>query len=200
MTDAESNPVEGPASELAGTVVGPDQPRAEAAAPAAKAPDLGPAASMVTGYARRRRVGQAWPRVLGIAVGVPLLAIVVFVVLVASGVVQDRSKREYCRSWSQLADGLGQQQASYTAALADGDRVALGRITVLLIDDLESLSESARATGMDGPVEAMLEHLRAQQAALDENDEAKLAEVAERVDQFVSQSQELLAASVRACG
>jgi molybdopterin converting factor small subunit len=138
--------------------------------------------------------------VLGIAIGVPLLAIVVFIGLVASGVVQDRSKREYCRSWNQLASALGEEQAGLAAAVADGDRVALERITDQLIEDLEALSAPARATGLDAPVEAMLDHLRSQREALAESDEARLSELVNQVDQFVSQSQELLAASVRACG
>jgi hypothetical protein len=138
--------------------------------------------------------------VLGIAIGVPLLAIAVFIGLVASGVVQDRSKRDYCRSWNQLASELGEDQARFAAAVADGDRTALDQIALHLIEDLEALSAPARATGLEAPVEAMLDHLRAQRIALAERDEARLSELANQVDQFVSQSQELLAASVRACG
>jgi hypothetical protein len=172
-----------------------DQVKADTAVPPATTPvsvDVPPAPP------ERRRNKPAPLRIVAVAVGVPVLLAVLFVVLYATGVIRDERRAGYCAVYSPLSADLGRFD-QFATDLAGGDPATVYTSVAAVREQLDPLIAAPSSAVIQNRLTTMRAFLREADLAARRHDAAALAELNGRIESFVADRREFVRQSAEYC-
>ncbi|MDR1806426.1 MAG: hypothetical protein LBR33_00665 [Propionibacteriaceae bacterium] len=148
--------------------------------------------------APKKRNKAAPGRIVAIAVGVPVLLCLLFVVLYSKGVIRDEQRANYCAVYAPLSADLSVFSA-FGDDLAEGDPATVIAAVTAVRAELDQLSAKPSTPVIENRLKTMTDYLREVEVAARAHDDAQLAALNDRLVTFTSDRQEFLRQSAEYC-
>jgi hypothetical protein len=158
----------------------------------------GPAEAEAEPRPRPRRHRAAPARIIGIAVGVPLLLCAVFVALYLTGAIRDEQRANYCAVYAPVSADL-QLFEGFAADLQAGDPRTVIASSMNLRARLDALADLPSTDVIESRLRTMDEFLLEVEIAARAHNEETLAALAARLDSFTADRREFLRQSAEYC-
>jgi hypothetical protein len=147
---------------------------------------------------KRKRNQPAPVRIVAIALGVPLILTILFIVLYAAGVLRDENRAKYCAVYAPVSADL-QPLDDFEAAVAAGDIVTIIQAVNPLGESLHHLRATAADPAIRSRLKTMNEYVIAVELAARTHDADELAALAAGIGVFQADRKEFLRESAEYC-
>jgi hypothetical protein len=145
-----------------------------------------------------KRHKPAPARIVAIALGVPLLLTLLFVILYATGVIRDERRADYCANYAPVSADLGLFD-NFADDLAAGDPATIIASVSKLRLSLGSLGGQASTAVIQDRLHTMVTYLQRVELAARAHDDLALAELNDQITAFASDRHQFLNHSAEYC-